>query len=34
MPLHTLTLTTEDILIGGGTGGNLRFFKLNFVINP
>ena len=25
MPLHTLTRTTEDILIGGGTGGNLRF---------
>ena len=25
MPLHTLTLITEHILIGGCTGGNLRF---------
>ena len=25
VPLYTLIRITEDILIGGGTGGNLRF---------
>ena len=28
MPLYTLTLTTENILIGGGTGGNLIYFTV------